>query len=56
MFSLGTDASKIALWHLVDHLKNSGYTLLDAQIYNEHLDSLGAVTMGRTVFMEYLNG
>ncbi|MDP5101727.1 MAG: leucyl/phenylalanyl-tRNA--protein transferase [Nonlabens sp.] len=56
MFSLATDSSKIALWFLIERLKNSGYTLLDAQIYNEHLDSLGAVTMERTVFMKHLNG
>jgi leucyl/phenylalanyl-tRNA--protein transferase len=55
MFSLATDASKIALWHLTERLKNAGYKLLDAQIYNEHLDSLGAVTMDRSVFMQYLN-
>ncbi len=56
MFSTATDASKIALWHLMDSLQEKKYKLLDAQIYNDHLDSLGAVTMPRSVFMKHLNG
>lgn len=56
MFSLATDASKIALWHHIDQLQAKNYKLLDAQVYNEHLDRLGAMTMPREVFMKYLAG
>ncbi len=54
MFSKKTDASKIALWHLVDTLKAKGYQLIDAQLYNDHLASLGAVEIDREVFLSYL--
>jgi len=54
MFALATDASKIALLHLVNSLKVKNYKLIDAQIYNDHLHSLGAVEMDREVFLSYL--
>jgi leucyl/phenylalanyl-tRNA--protein transferase len=55
MFAKATDASKIALWHLVEELQSKNYKLIDAQVYNEHLASLGAVEMDREVFLSYLN-
>ena len=54
MFSHKTDASKIALWHLVEKLKQNDYNLIDAQLYNDHLSSLGAVEIDREVFLSYL--
>ena len=54
MFSLATDASKIALWFLTERLIEKNYRLIDAQIYNDHLASLGAVTIDREVFLSYL--
>lgn len=54
MFALATDASKIALLHLVNILKAKEYKLIDAQIYNDHLDSLGGVEIDREVFLGYL--
>jgi leucyl/phenylalanyl-tRNA--protein transferase len=42
MFSLQTDASKVALVHLVARLKQGGYRLLDAQFPNPHLEQFGA--------------
>lgn len=54
MFALATDASKIALLHLVNTLKAKEYKLIDAQIYNDHLDSLGGVEIDREVFLGYL--
>jgi leucyl/phenylalanyl-tRNA---protein transferase len=42
MFSRARDASKVCLVHLVERLKERGYVLLDCQIQNEHLASLGA--------------
>lgn len=41
MFSSKTDASKIALVHLVEHLKNKNFKLLDSQFRNPHLDQFG---------------
>ena len=55
MFSTATDASKIALWYLIEKLQKKSYRLIDAQIYNDHLASLGAVTMDREVFLSYLS-
>lgn len=43
MFSLEADASKVALTHLVAHLRAGGYRLLDCQMVTPHLTSLGAV-------------
>jgi leucyl/phenylalanyl-tRNA--protein transferase len=54
MFSLATDASKIAFMYLVEKLQDLNYKLIDAQVYNDHLDSLGAVEMDREVFLSYL--
>lgn len=47
MFSRETDASKVALIHLVARLKAGGFRLLDAQFTTPHLESLGARTIGR---------
>jgi leucyl/phenylalanyl-tRNA--protein transferase len=42
MFHRSTDASKVALYHLVRHLRERGFTLLDCQYVNPHLITLGA--------------
>ncbi|GAK96172.1 leucyl/phenylalanyl-tRNA-protein transferase [Nonlabens tegetincola] len=55
MFALQPDASKIALWHLVEKLQLKEYKIIDAQIYNDHLASLGAVEIPRESFIELLN-
>jgi leucyl/phenylalanyl-tRNA--protein transferase len=55
MFSTATDASKIALWHLVEQLQQKNYLIIDAQVYNDHLASLGAIELDRDVFLSYLN-
>jgi len=47
MFSLQTDASKVALVHLVARLKAGGFVLLDAQFSNEHLTQFGLATVSR---------
>lgn len=43
MFSRRTDASKICLVHLVERLKERGFTLLDTQFTTEHLKTFGAI-------------
>jgi leucyl/phenylalanyl-tRNA--protein transferase len=55
MFSLMTDASKVALVFLVVHLRDSGFTLLDVQFITRHLASLGAMEISRSVYFEKLH-
>jgi leucyl/phenylalanyl-tRNA--protein transferase len=47
MFHRKTDASKIALAHLVDRLNAGGFILLDTQFITEHLRSLGGIEIPR---------
>jgi len=51
MFSRARDASKVALVHLVAHLRERGFSLLDAQVPSPHLASLGAVALPRAQFL-----
>ena len=55
MFSKVSNASKVAFIHLVQKLKQEEYLLLDCQVYNEHLESLGCVEIEREDFMMILN-
>jgi leucyl/phenylalanyl-tRNA--protein transferase len=55
MFSRRTDASKIAFAWLVVQLKNWGYPLIDCQVHNPHLVTLGAEEITRETFLEELN-
>ncbi len=50
MFSRATDASKVALVHLVHEMRLRGFRLLDCQVDSEHLQSLGATLMPRRKF------
>lgn len=54
MFSLVSDASKVAFYHFSEYSKTKNYKLIDCQIYNEHLESLGAEEVGRDEFLEML--
>ena len=54
MFSLETDASKVALVHLVARLKLGGYTLLDTQFLTDHLKRMGAVEISNREYLERL--
>ncbi len=54
MFSKVSNASKTAFISLVAQLKREGYRLLDCQVYNDHLASLGCREIGRDVFMDIL--
>ncbi len=55
MFSLVTDASKVALVSLASHLRDWAYELIDCQVHNQHLASLGASTIPRESFNAMLN-
>jgi leucyl/phenylalanyl-tRNA--protein transferase len=50
MFSRATDASKVALAHLVARLRGGGFVLLDCQFMTDHLASLGAVEVSRAAY------
>jgi leucyl/phenylalanyl-tRNA--protein transferase len=54
MFSRETDASKVALVHLVARLKAGGFRLLDAQFINPHLSRLGAVAVAKSDYHRLL--
>jgi leucyl/phenylalanyl-tRNA---protein transferase len=56
MFSRVDDASKAALVRLADDLKATGYTMIDGQLPNPHLQTLGAVTMDRDAFLDRIAG
>lgn len=50
MFSRRTNASKICLVHLVERLKERGFTLLDTQFTTEHLKTFGAVDIPKEAY------
>lgn len=54
MFSKVSNASKMAFISLVKKLKENNYRLLDCQVYNEHLESLGCREIDRDEFMDIL--
>ncbi|MDR3520544.1 MAG: leucyl/phenylalanyl-tRNA--protein transferase [Acidocella sp.] len=56
MFSTATDASKIALVHLVARLRLGGFVLLDTQFITAHLTRFGAVEVPRDDYHVLLAG
>lgn len=54
MFHHATDASKAALVHLVDWLRQAGVELFDVQWTTPHLQSLGAITISRDDYLRRL--
>lgn len=54
MFSRQTDASKVAFVHLVNQLKCWGFQLIDCQVENPHLVSLGSTNIPRHQFKAML--
>lgn len=54
MFSLATNASKVALVALVKQLQIAGYQLLDTQYVNDHLLQFGAVEVKREDYLALL--
>lgn len=51
MFALKSDASKVALYYLVQRLKENGFKFIDCQIPTPHLGSLGAKKIDRKEFL-----
>lgn len=54
MFSRTTDASKLALAFLIEHLRRCGFTLFDTQFITDHLASLGAIEVPRADYHRML--
>jgi len=54
MFYRYPNASKVALFHLVEHLRNQKFTLLECQFMTSHLKSLGAKEMPEEIYMQEL--
>lgn len=54
MFSRVTGASKVALVHLVERLRERGFLLLDVQFMTEHLRRFGAVEISRREYRQRL--
>ena len=55
MFTRTTDASKVALVHLAEHLQARAFRLIDCQVASAHVASLGATTVSRTNFLALLD-
>jgi len=54
MFSLRSNASKLALLFLIEHLKERGLDWIDIQMLTPHLEALGAKVVSRAEFLEKL--
>jgi leucyl/phenylalanyl-tRNA--protein transferase len=54
MFHREDDASKVALYHLVERLRAHAFTLLEVQFLTPHLASLGAVEISRSEYLRRL--
>jgi leucyl/phenylalanyl-tRNA--protein transferase len=54
MFARRTDASKVALVHLVERLRAGGFELLDTQFTNKHLVRFGAIDVPRRKYSKML--
>lgn len=54
MFSLMSNASKLALVFLFHHLKQKNYKMIDCQIISKHLKQFGAEPIPRKEYLNYL--
>ena len=54
MFRHESDASKLALLHLIDHVRERGLGWIDIQVLTPHLERLGACVIPRAAFLRRL--
>ena len=54
MFHARPDGSKLALYHLVERLRERGFLLFDAQVLNPFTEQMGAVEIPRSEYLELL--
>lgn len=52
MFSTMSNSSKAAFINLCKFLEERGYLIVDCQVYTEHLESLGAISIPKDEFLE----
>lgn len=55
MFSLESNASKVALVHLVARMRLGGFKLLDTQFVTEHLNQFGTIEIPSSEYLEILD-
>jgi leucyl/phenylalanyl-tRNA--protein transferase len=55
MFSYRSNASKLALLFLLEHLQQQGLDWIDVQVMTPHLQTLGAKEIDRSEFLEKLS-
>ncbi len=55
MFSKEANSSKLALIKLCNYLEKLGFRMIDCQIHNNHLESMGAIEIPRDKFLNILN-
>lgn len=54
MFSKVSNASKLAFWALNQYADSTGIQFVDCQLHNNHLESLGAYTIPRKEYLQWL--
>lgn len=54
MFAKVSDASKVAFYHLCQQAEQNGIKLIDCQVHNKHLESLGAYEIPREEYFKIL--
>jgi len=54
MFAKVSDASKVAFYHLCEQAENNGIKIIDCQVHNEYLESLGAKEIPREEYFTFL--
>jgi len=54
MFHRASNASKIALYHLIEHLRQRNFALFDIQMLTPITSSLGAIQISRTEYLKRL--
>ena len=54
MFAKERDASKVAFYHLCNQAKENGIKVIDCQVHNNHLESLGAYEIPREEYFKIL--
>lgn len=54
MFYRASDASKLALMFLIEHLRARGATWIDCQVMTPHMEALGAREIARSKFLDLL--
>lgn len=51
----GTDAGKVALVRLIDHCRRRGFTIIDTQFVNPHLEQFGVVEVDGRLYQHHVD-